>query len=99
MKRCAFSLASCGATGQLPGGIEETGLAVAALCHPAAGRLEQAAARRGLAWLADRTEGGMATPAAPIGLYFARLWYAERLYPLIFSQLAFARAAALGLTD
>jgi squalene-hopene/tetraprenyl-beta-curcumene cyclase len=88
-----------GATGQLPCGIEETGLAVAALCHPAAGRVEQAAARRGLAWLADRTEGGRATPAAPIGLYFARLWYAERLYPLIFSQLAFARAAALGLTD
>ncbi len=27
-------------------------------------------------------------PAAPIGLYFARLWYHERLYPLIFATRA-----------
>jgi squalene-hopene/tetraprenyl-beta-curcumene cyclase len=25
------------------------------------------------------------TPPAPIGLYFARLWYSETLYPLIFA--------------
>ncbi len=87
-----------GATGALPAGIEETGLAVAALCHAGAGEEERAAARRGLHWLAVHTEGGQTTPAAPIGLYFARLWYAERLYPLIFSQLAFERAGALGLT-
>jgi hypothetical protein len=24
-------------------------------------------------------------PAAPIGLYFARLWYSEALYPRIFT--------------
>ncbi len=86
-----------GATRALASGIEETGLAVAALCHPGADPAERAAARRGLIWLDQATRGGTSTPAAPIGLYFARLWYAEELYPLIFSLLAFARAAPLHL--
>ncbi len=30
----------------------------------------------------------------PIGLYFARLWYAERLYPLIYALSACAAVAA-----
>jgi squalene-hopene/tetraprenyl-beta-curcumene cyclase len=29
------------------------------------------------------TRNGTEFPAAPIGLYFARLWYYERLYPRI----------------
>lgn len=33
------------------------------------------------------------TPA-PIGLYFARLWYFEKLYPLIFAASALGRAAS-----
>jgi squalene-hopene/tetraprenyl-beta-curcumene cyclase len=32
--------------------------------------------------------------AAPIGLYFARLWYYERLYPLIFARSALGRLAS-----
>ena len=31
-------------------------------------------------------------PAAPIGLYFARLWYSEALYPLIFTVAAIQAA-------
>ena len=31
------------------------------------------------------TEEGARFDAAPIGLYFARLWYSEELYPLIFT--------------
>jgi len=31
-------------------------------------------------------------PASPIGLYFARLWYHEKLYPLIFSLSALRKA-------
>jgi squalene-hopene/tetraprenyl-beta-curcumene cyclase len=59
------------------------------------------AASRGAAWLAERTNGGRDFPASPIGLYFARLWYWERLYPLVFAvaglrrQSAVAPAAAL----
>jgi hypothetical protein len=29
--------------------------------------------------------------ASPIGLYFAKLWYYERLYPLIFATAALGR--------
>jgi squalene-hopene/tetraprenyl-beta-curcumene cyclase len=29
---------------------------------------------------------------APIGFYFAKLWYYERLYPLIFTVAALGRA-------
>jgi squalene-hopene/tetraprenyl-beta-curcumene cyclase len=32
----------------------------------------------------ERWERGEARRASPIGLYFARLWYHESLYPLIF---------------
>ena len=45
----------------------------------AAGRIE-----RGVDWLIARTETGRGMPATPIGLYYAKLWYCERLYPLIF---------------
>jgi squalene-hopene/tetraprenyl-beta-curcumene cyclase len=42
----------------------------------------------GVAWLIEKTQHGKSTPPAPIGLYFARLWYFERLYPLIFALAA-----------
>jgi squalene-hopene/tetraprenyl-beta-curcumene cyclase len=32
---------------------------------------------------------------SPIGFYFAKLWYFERLYPLIFTVAALRRAAQL----
>jgi squalene-hopene/tetraprenyl-beta-curcumene cyclase len=65
--------------------IEETALATEALAP-----LRPEAARRGAAWLAERTRGGTEFPAAPIGLYFAKLWYSERLYPVIFTAAALA---------
>jgi squalene-hopene/tetraprenyl-beta-curcumene cyclase len=40
---------------------------------------------RGVAWLRTATNDGREFPASPIGLYFAKLWYSERLYPLIFT--------------
>ena len=49
------------------------------------GLLSQEAAGRGLTWLIDRVEDGTWREPAPIGFYFARLWYFERLYPLIFT--------------
>jgi squalene-hopene/tetraprenyl-beta-curcumene cyclase len=47
---------------------------------------------RGCAWLIEHTQRGTRFDPAPIGLYFARLWYAERLYPLIFTVSALQRA-------
>ena len=48
---------------------------------PANDELHEAAVR-GLAWISHATKADVPEPA-PIGLYFAKLWYWERLYPLI----------------
>lgn len=73
--------------------VEETSLAVEALLADqwtmAVEPLE-----RGLNWLATRVEGGQHARPSPIGFYFARLWYYERLYPLTFAASALTRAAA-----
>ncbi len=53
------------------------------------------AARRGAAYLLDATRGGTAFEPAPIGFYFARLWYFERLYPVIFTVGALGRVRAM----
>jgi len=53
------------------------------------------AAGRGLRWLAHRPAGGTRFDAAPIGLYCAKLWYDEEIYPLAFTVAAFERAAAV----
>ncbi|MDT8388989.1 MAG: prenyltransferase/squalene oxidase repeat-containing protein [Lentisphaeria bacterium] len=37
----------------------------------------------GMAWLETATQGGESFPSSPIGLYFARLWYGEKMYPII----------------
>ncbi|MBI1896211.1 MAG: squalene--hopene cyclase [Acidobacteria bacterium] len=75
----------------LASSIEETSLAVAALAGGAAA--PASTVKRGLAWLVEATRGGETTPPSPIGFYFARLWYYERLYPLIFAIDALSRAA------
>ena len=76
-----------------PSSVEETSLAVSALCGSDGGDM---AARRGLRWLAVRLDAGTLNEPSPIGFYFAKLWYFEKLYPLIFATEAFreARAAA-----
>ena len=86
----------------LPASIEETAVAVEALARVAADLPDAAVRSRartaveaGAAWLVDRTAGGTAFDPAPIGLYFARLWYAEDLYPLVFTVAALERAARL----
>jgi hypothetical protein len=53
------------------------------------------AAARGVAWLVKRVGQDVECPASPIGFYFAKLWYFERLYPLIFAVGALGRAARL----
>jgi len=42
----------------------------------------------GLAWLEGFFRSGQALAPAPIGLYFAKLWYGEMLYPLVFAAAA-----------
>jgi squalene-hopene/tetraprenyl-beta-curcumene cyclase len=84
--------------------IEETSLAVealAAVAMPSAtestpDRLGEATRRalwRGTNWLIERVESGAWTEPAPIGFYFAKLWYYEKLYPLVFTVGALNRVA------
>ena len=84
-----------GAPGELPPSIEETSIALEALALHGGDR---AARERGAAALLRLTENGTHFPAAPIGLYFARLWYHERLYPLIAATSAL-RVLAARLND
>ena len=42
-----------------------------------------------------RVEDGRYREPAPIGFYFAKLWYFEALYPLIFTVAALRKAAAM----
>ena len=94
-----------GGWGGAPGieaSIEETALATDALSRFLIGPVPddsllpmqavRRAVRRGADWLIQRTDAGKSFPAAPIGLYFARLWYFEKLYPIIFTVSALARA-------
>ena len=76
-----------------PASVEETALAVEALAWLLVSGANQEILRapvrdavaRGAAWLVARVESGGWTQPAPIGFYFAKLWYHERLYPMIFT--------------
>jgi squalene-hopene/tetraprenyl-beta-curcumene cyclase len=57
-------------------------------------RMEEAVGRAATR-LMDRAAGAEEIPPAPIGLYFARLWYFERLYPLIFAVSALQKIETL----
>ena len=53
------------------------------------------AVRRGVHWLIQRVESGEFMQPSPIGFYFAKLWYYEKLYPIIFTVGALNRVAGL----
>jgi squalene-hopene/tetraprenyl-beta-curcumene cyclase len=52
----------------------------------------------GTDWLISGVQAGHHRVAWPIGFYFAKLWYHERLYPLIFTTAALSRVASLAPT-
>ncbi len=68
---------SWGGDKNISGTIEETSLAVAALINSE----NTASIQKGLNWLNESFDkNGLIS--APIGLYFASLWYDEKMYPL-----------------
>lgn len=72
---------------------EETGLAVEALAGvPKADN----AVKNGANWLIRRVTDGSIVQPSPIGFYFAKLWYFERLYPIIFCVAALRRVLQSG---
>ena len=70
-----------------PSSVEETALAVEALVLTG----HTAATKRGVDWLCARVENGEWRTPSPIGFYFAKLWYHERLYPQIWTVAALAK--------
>jgi squalene-hopene/tetraprenyl-beta-curcumene cyclase len=88
-----------------PSSIEETALAIEAMCavmeaFPFENRTSttmpleaiQTAVRTSSSWLVQHTDHGRQFPTAPIGFYFANLWYSEQLYPVVYSVAALGRA-------
>lgn len=73
-----------------PSTVEETGLAVESLL---AGKNDPFALERGLEWLRESIASARVANTSPIGFYFAKLWYFEKLYPLIFAASALNKAA------
>ncbi len=72
--------------------IEETALAVESLLAGHQDPSLRPAIRAGLRFLAARVRQGRGGETAPIGFYFAKLWYYERLYPLTFVVAALGEA-------
>jgi squalene-hopene/tetraprenyl-beta-curcumene cyclase len=66
--------------------IEETGIVLAALGRQSPSACEGigGALSRGVRWITEAVTDRRVSPA-PLGLYFAKLWYYEELYPLIFA--------------
>ncbi len=68
---------SWGGDKNIPGTIEETALAVSALISEENLKI----CNSGLIWL-EKSIQENGYKSAPIGLYFASLWYDEKLYPV-----------------
>ena len=89
--------------------VEETALSVDALAglgpqvlatavntkSPVRAEAVQSAISRGVSWLIEHTKAGASVNPSPIGLYFARLWYYEQLYPVIFATSALQKVQNL----
>ena len=67
-------------------------LAVAGIMTGGAGERLQTVTNKGLRWLVEAVEQQRVTETSPIGFYFAKLWYYEKLYPLTFAVAALRRA-------
>jgi squalene-hopene/tetraprenyl-beta-curcumene cyclase len=85
-----------GAAG-VPSSIEETALAVEVLLD--AGHESESAVNKGVAWLVSQVEAGQLHNPTPIGFYFAKLWYFEKLYPMIFTVAALGRTCRKLMND
>jgi len=76
-----------------PSSMEETALAVEVLIgEPSLALRAGVTVERGLTWLIERIEAGGLREPTPIGFYFAKLWYLQKLYPIIFTVAALGRA-------
>jgi len=82
--------ASWGGKKGTAGTIEETSLAVSALADT-----NKEECLKGISWLANQEK----LSASPIGLYFALLWYHEKMYPLIYYTEALRRVLKVDVSN
>ena len=71
--------------------IEETSVALEGILSGGGTKDCADSIMRGVNWLCDAIEQDHHQVSQPIGFYFARLWYHEKLYPLVFSLGALKR--------
>ncbi len=90
--RCVDGGWGCGLPDRGGSSIEETALAVEALLSDPNNPALRPVLDGALEWLVRAVEEGRHREPAPIGLYFAKLWYYECLYPMIFTVSALGRA-------
>lgn len=84
---------SIGTEGGPTSSVEETALVVEQLAlYAASTGSGQAALNKGLTWLIESVERGGHREPSPIGFYFAKLWYYEKLYPITFTVAALGQA-------
>jgi len=85
-----------GGAPSVPSSIEETALATEALLASASSAVDPESVESAITGAVERlikhTNEGRVCEPSPIGFYFAKLWYYERLYPLIFAVAALERA-------
>ena len=68
--------------------VEETALALETLLSASDECALETTIGKGLEWLVAAVEHNRHRDCSPIGFYFAKLWYYERLYPIIFTTSA-----------
>ena len=73
-------------------GVEETALAIETLLTAPTSELNENTLNKGLEWMIRSVENGSFKDCSPIGFYFAKLWYHECLYPIIFTVSALGAA-------
>lgn len=78
-----------------PSSVEETAVALEVLLDLANGSTVE----RGVQWLVEAVESGRFREPSPIGFYFAKLWYFEKLYPIIFTVAALGRARRIATDE
>jgi len=84
------------ARGPAMSSVEETAVAIEALLPAASDPATEPSVNKGLTWLVQAVHSGRHREPSPIGLYFARLWYYEGLYPLCFTLSALGQAIRHG---
>jgi len=96
ISRAQNSTGGWGAAAGVQSSIEESALALAALARYDARSI---AVQRGAAYLVAQVEARTWCRQSPVGLYFANLWYSEKMYPVIWTLDALNQLYLAGLTS